>query len=86
MDVTKEITRRDFIKAAGAGLFLAGLHCALPLPAWALKANAGIKKRRPKSRYDLTIGYSPFRSTVGRDRHRHQRHGARAAGPPAGRR
>jgi len=60
LDVTKEITRRDFIKTTGAGLFLAGLHCALPLPAWALNSDDGIKKRRPKKRYDLTIGYSPL--------------------------
>lgn len=61
MDGTKKITRRDFIKTTGAGLFLAGLHCGLPLPAWALTANAGIKQKRPRSRYDLTIGYSPLR-------------------------
>ena len=61
MNGNKEITRRDFIKAAGAGLFLAGLHCDLPLPAWALTANAGIEQKRPKSRYDLTLGYSPLR-------------------------
>jgi len=57
---SENITRRDFIKAAGAGLFLTGLHCALPLPAWALTESVGIKEKRPKSRYDLTIGYSPF--------------------------
>ena len=61
MEGNKEITRRDFIKAAGAGLFLAGLHCGMPLPAWALTANAGIEQKRAKSRYDLTIGYSPLR-------------------------
>lgn len=57
---SENITRRDFIKAAGAGLFLAGLHCALPLPAWALAESVGVKEKRPKSRYDLTIGYSPL--------------------------
>lgn len=42
MSDNKDISRRDFIKAAGAGLFLADLHCALPLPAWALTTNSGI--------------------------------------------
>ena len=61
MSGIKEITRRNFIKATGAGLFLAGLHFALPLPAWAFTASPGIKRTTPKSRYDLTIGYSPIR-------------------------
>ena len=61
MSGNKDISRRDFIKATGAGLFLASLHCALPLPAWALTANSGIKRAAHKSRYDLTIGYSPIR-------------------------
>jgi len=33
MSSGKNVSRRDFIKATGAGLFLAGLHCALLLPA-----------------------------------------------------
>jgi CopA family copper-resistance protein len=61
MSSIKDISRRDFIKATGAGLFLAGLHYALPLPGWAFTANTGIKQTTPKSRYDLTIGYSPIR-------------------------
>ena len=61
MSDNKDISRRDFIKATGAGLFLASLHCALPLPAWALTANSGIERAANKSRYDLTIGYSPIR-------------------------
>lgn len=61
MSGNKDISRRDFIKATGAGLFLAGLHCALPLPAWALTANSGIKRAARQRRYDLTIGYSPIR-------------------------
>jgi CopA family copper-resistance protein len=61
MTSTKDISRRDFIKATGAGLFLAGLHYTLPLPAWAFTANTGIKPTAPKSRYDLSIGYSPIR-------------------------
>ena len=56
----KEISRRDFIKATGAGLFLAGLHCTLPLPSWALSANAGINSATPQRRYDLNIGYAPI--------------------------
>ena len=60
MDDPKEITRRDFIKTAGAGLFLAGLQCALPLPAWAFKGSSGVKQSIPKRRYDLSIGYSPI--------------------------
>jgi CopA family copper-resistance protein len=60
MSVLKDITRRDFIRAAGSGLFLAGLQFTFPLPAWAVTANAGIKKANPRSRYDLAIGYSPI--------------------------
>jgi len=54
------MTRRDFIKAAGAGLFLSSLKFALPLPAWALSAGEGIEQMTPRSRYDLIIGYSPI--------------------------
>ncbi len=61
MSDTSAVTRRDFIKAAGAGLFWAGLHCVLPLPAWAFTANSGIKKTTSQNRYDLAIGYSPIR-------------------------
>jgi len=57
----KNFSRRDFIKATGAGLFVTGLHCALPLPAWALTASSGIKRAARHRRYDLTIGYSPIR-------------------------
>jgi CopA family copper-resistance protein len=60
MSNRQDITRRDFIKAAGAGLFLAGLHLTLPLPTWALTANSGIGKLTPQRRYDFTIGYSPI--------------------------
>ncbi|MDY0213201.1 MAG: copper resistance system multicopper oxidase [Desulfuromonadaceae bacterium] len=56
----KNISRRDFIKATSTGLFLAGLHCALPLPTWALTANSGITRAASQSRYDLSIGYSPI--------------------------
>lgn len=61
MDNDWVMTRRHFIKTTGAGLFLAGLHCALPLPIWASTATQGIKKAVPQTRYDLTIGYSPIR-------------------------
>ncbi|MEE4112467.1 MAG: copper resistance system multicopper oxidase [Desulfobacteraceae bacterium] len=54
------MTRRDFIKAAGAGLFVAGLKFALPLPVWAFSAGRGIEQMAPENRYDLTIGYSPI--------------------------
>jgi len=59
MNGSKEITRRNFMKTTGAGLFLTGLYCTLPLPAWALTTSPGIEQRTPKSRYDFTIGYSP---------------------------
>ena len=61
MSCTMSFTRREFIKTAGAGLFLAGLHCALPLPTWASSAISGIENASPRRRYDLTIGYSPIR-------------------------
>lgn len=57
---TKGMTRREFIKATGMGMFMAGLHCALPLPGWALSGSSNLKQRPPKRRYDLAIGYSPM--------------------------
>ena len=56
-----DISRRDFIKATGAGLFWAGLHCALPLPSWALSAGSGITPATRQSRYDLSLAYSSIR-------------------------
>jgi len=60
----KGISRRDFIKGAGAGLFLSGLRFAWPLPAWAKSAtgsaDTGIGGITAKRRYDLTIAYSPI--------------------------
>lgn len=53
-----DLTRRSFIKKTG--IFLAGMQCAWPLPAWALSTSPGIEQRSPKSSYDLTIGYSPI--------------------------
>ena len=53
-------TRRDFMKTAGVGIFLTGLHWSLPLPAWALPGGPGLKLTPPQSRYDLSIGYSPI--------------------------
>ncbi len=54
------MTRRNFLKSAGAGLFLVGLHWTVPLPAWARTATAGIEEAGFKNRYDLTIAYSPI--------------------------
>jgi CopA family copper-resistance protein len=61
MKSLKNMNRRDFMKATGAGFFLAGLHCALPLPAWAFTAAPGIERSSSKRRYDLAIEYSPLR-------------------------
>ncbi len=58
---TPGLTRRNFIKGAGAGLFLAGVRLSWPLPAWAESLDTGINAVRPQTRYDLTIGYSPIR-------------------------
>ncbi|MDZ7696388.1 MAG: copper resistance system multicopper oxidase [Deltaproteobacteria bacterium] len=33
----------------------------MPLPGWASTATTGIKRKSPKRRYDLSIGYSPIR-------------------------
>ena len=60
MNVNKYITRRNFIRTVGAGIFLAGLNFSLPVPAWAFTAASGIEKMTPKRRYDLAIGYSPI--------------------------
>lgn len=60
MNCRKEFTRRNFIKGAGAGLFLAGLQLSWPLPLWAKSADTGIHTIEPDNRYDLTIGYSPI--------------------------
>ncbi|MCF8052016.1 MAG: copper resistance system multicopper oxidase [Desulfobacterales bacterium] len=60
MNGTKTMTRREFIRASGAGLFLAGVHFALPLPAWAGSAGSGLRGESPRRRYDLAIGYSPI--------------------------
>ncbi len=64
MNFKKRITRRNFIKGAGAGLFLSGLQFAWPLPSWAKSAaqpmDTGIDGIAARRRYDLTIGYSPI--------------------------
>ncbi len=54
------LDRRQFIKAAGAGFFLAGLKMSLPLPAWAEDASQGLSAMEAKDIYDLTIGYYPI--------------------------
>jgi len=61
MDRDKGVTRRNFLKATGAGLFLAGLSFTLPLPAWARTATTGVEMTGPQNRYDLTFAYSPIR-------------------------
>lgn len=58
MNENTRLTRRNFIK--NTGIFLAGMQCAWPLPAWALSTSPGIEKRSPQTHYDLTIGYSPI--------------------------
>lgn len=55
-----DINRRRFIQMAGAGLFVAGINAALPLPAWAKTAALGLREHEAKRRYDLNIGYSPI--------------------------
>ncbi len=61
MNGRRIISRRDFIRAAGAGFFLAGLPWSLPLPVWASGEEPGVRVGGAKRRYDLTIGYSPIR-------------------------
>ena len=60
MKANHGISRREFIRAAGAGLFLAGLNCTLPLPAWTSGGESGIQHLPPRRRYDLTIDYCPI--------------------------
>jgi CopA family copper-resistance protein len=55
------LSRREFFRAAGAGLFLTGLNCALPLPGWCLTMDSGIRRRGPRNRYDLALEYMPIR-------------------------
>ena len=61
MIVKKDVTRRELYQDNRERALLAGVHCALPLPAWAVAANSGIKRTTPQRRHDLTIGYSPIR-------------------------
>ena len=56
----KKMTRREFVRATGAGIFMAGLGFSLPVPTWALDSSYGIQRKASKRRYDLTIGYSPI--------------------------
>ncbi len=56
-----ELGRRRFIKGAGAGLFLTGLQIQFPFPLWARSEEWGLHGLPgPKTRYDLTIAYSPI--------------------------
>ena len=57
----RTLSRRRFLHGMGAGLFLAGLHTAFPLPLWARTDQWGLEGLPgAQSRYDLTIGYSPI--------------------------
>jgi CopA family copper-resistance protein len=57
----KEMSRRHFVQGMSAGLFLAGLHTAFPLPLWARSTQWGLEGLpSSQSRYDLTIGYYPI--------------------------
>lgn len=55
-----DFTRRRFLQAAGAGVFVTGINALLPLPAWARTATTGLGDYPADNRYDLTIGYSPI--------------------------
>ncbi|MFP3982099.1 MAG: copper resistance system multicopper oxidase [Desulfurivibrionaceae bacterium] len=58
--IDQDLNRRQFIKAAGAGIFLTGLKMALPLPAWAESAARGIDGIESDRVYNLKIGYYPI--------------------------
>ncbi len=61
MSDSREISRRRVLQGMGAGLFLAGLHTAFPLPLWARSDQWGLAGLpAAQSRYDLTIGYYPI--------------------------
>lgn len=61
MTLRNGISRRRFVQGLGAGLFLAGMQTALPLPLWARSDRWGLEGLPgPQSRYDLTIGYYPI--------------------------
>lgn len=56
-------SRRVFLKGLGAWLFLSGLPMSLPLPAWGQSnptAGEQGNLHPPRSRYDLTIDYTPI--------------------------
>ena len=56
MKNNKALTRRNFLKVMGTGMFLSGLNLTFPLPMWAATAFEGIQNLPSKNRYDLTIG------------------------------
>jgi CopA family copper-resistance protein len=56
----KKFSRREVIRAGSAGIFLAALDVALPVPTWAFTASTGIVRNASRSRYDLSIGYMPI--------------------------
>ncbi len=55
------VSRKDFLKGVGAGVFVAGVSTMFPLPLWAQSRQQEPGILPPtQSRYDLTIGYEPF--------------------------
>ena len=55
-----DIDRRCFIKRLGTGAFVTSVG-ALPIPAWAGTPTQGIVQGEPRRRYNLDIGYTPFK-------------------------
>jgi CopA family copper-resistance protein len=61
MNSFEKLNRRKFLQGLGASVFLAGMQTAFPLPSWARTEKWGLDGLpQAKSRYDLTIGYSPI--------------------------
>jgi len=58
----KTMTRRDFLKGLGAGLFVTSLGMSTPLPVWSQssRSQSNLRRRDPSSQYDLEIGYAPM--------------------------
>ncbi len=55
------VSRRRFLQLVGAGLFVTGMHAALPLPLWARSERWGLEGLpSSRARYDLNIGYTPL--------------------------
>ena len=56
--LSTQLPRRQFIKSAGAGLFVTSLHALLPVPGWPQTAFMGLTKTSKNFRYDLTIKHN----------------------------